>query len=89
MTEVECYTHIAMGTLIDPELTWGRADFLFSEPSILSGSATALDLGGTLFYFNSSSSPEAADRWALLQDWYCVGDALRASALREQPEQVA
>jgi hypothetical protein len=56
---------------------YGRADYLYADSGFLGGVASLVDLTGTLVYYNASHSPAAADRLALMQDWYCVGDAFR------------
>jgi hypothetical protein len=53
------------------------SDFLFAQPSFLSGAARVLDLGGTYDSYNTSDSAEEADFTALQMDWYVVGNDLR------------
>lgn len=54
--------------------------FLFARPTFLGGMATVLDMGGTLFNYNSSESAEEADRVALSMDFHAVGlDMKRAT----------
>lgn len=48
-------------------------NFLFADPSFLSGLATALDLGGTLVEFNQSPNGQFADARALASDWAVTG----------------
>ena len=57
-------------------------DFLFAHPSFLGGMAQAMDLGGTLFLFNNSRTPEEADLRAMKSDWITVGDDIRAAMER-------
>jgi len=57
-------------------------DFLFTTPSMLSGVARVVDLGGLFDAYNASPSPEIADRRAAAADWQTVrGDLLRAAQL--------
>jgi len=50
---------------------------LISQPSFVRGAARALDIGSTLDVYNTSPDESTADYWALLNDWYQVGDCLR------------
>lgn len=47
--------------------------YLFARPNFLGGAAYIMDLGNTLFMFNDSPTPEAADYMALKNDWVLVG----------------
>ena len=54
-------------------------DLLYARPSLLSGLARTLDVGGTFDAYNTSASPDEADRLATTSDWYAVGaDLTRA-----------
>lgn len=53
------------------------ASSLFARPSLKSGAARVLDLGGTFDLYNTSESGEQADLAALEHDWHCVGSSLR------------
>lgn len=57
----------------------GRTDFLFAQPSVLTGLARVLDFGGTLsrHSYNESRSPQEADALAIQNDWAVVGVDLR------------
>lgn len=59
----------------------GRSDFLFAEPSFLTGVARTLDLFGTLkdHSYNKSPTPGEADARAIANDWTVVGGDLRAA----------
>ena len=58
-----------------------RSDFLFAEPSFLSGVARILDVGGTFDGYNISRDGLQADARALYADWRIVGqDLVRAAA---------
>lgn len=58
-------------------------DLLHPRPSLLSGAARVLDLGGTLTEFRlrerPAKSPAAADYLALKCDWEAVGNDIRAA----------
>jgi hypothetical protein len=47
--------------------------FLFADSNLITGMATALDLGGTLIIYNNSRTPEEADARALASDWKITG----------------
>lgn len=51
-----------------------KSDFLFAQPTLLSGAARVLDLGGRLDKYNESSD---ADGIALANDWFMVGEDLK------------
>lgn len=53
------------------------SDFLFSNPSFLSGVARTLDLWAQLDSYNISPSPASADAVALRNDWRAVEEYLR------------
>ncbi len=57
-------------------------DFLYAHPSFIGGMAEAMDLGGTLFLFNESRTPEEADYYAMRSDWMAVGEDIRAAMER-------
>ena len=50
-----------------------RSDFLFAQPSLLSGFARTLDIGASFDGYNSSATPEEADARATFSDWSMVG----------------
>jgi hypothetical protein len=54
-------------------------NFLFADPSFLSGLGSVLDLGGTLVEFNQSRSGQEADARALASDWAVAGKDVRAA----------
>ena len=60
--------------------------FLFANPSFTQGFASAIDIGGTLTVYNTSSTPEEADRRAIASDWAAVWDDLWA-AIRDELQQ--
>lgn len=49
------------------------SELLFARPSFLQGMARLFDLGDTLSEYNSSLSPEQADRLAIASDWRAIG----------------
>ena len=51
--------------------------FLFARPSFLEGLARIFDFGGSLNQYNTSATPEEADKRALRSDWLAVGDDMR------------
>ena len=58
--------------------------FLFSDGSIIEGVARLWDFGDSLTEFNRALTPEQADFFAMMADWYPIGDDFRA-AFREYP----
>lgn len=56
-----------------------KSDFLFSEPSYLSGVARTLDLWGQYDEYNKSLSTAEADQRALASDWIAVGQDLQCA----------
>jgi len=63
-------------------------DFLFASPSFLTGAGRVLDLGASLerSSYNMSLTPEAADRWAIANDWLVVGQDLNRAMRLHDPE---
>lgn len=63
-------------------------NFLFANPSFLSGWAAVLDVAGTLNEYNQSRTGQEADARALASDWAVVGkDIQKAAANFEAKEQ--
>ena len=54
-------------------------DFLFSQPSVLSGVASIIDLYGVSNDFNTSRTEEEADMMALRSDWITIGKDIRSA----------
>ncbi|MBM2813033.1 MAG: hypothetical protein HW416_3792 [Chloroflexi bacterium] len=52
------------------------SDFLFAQPSWLSGAARTLDVAGHFDEYNESPTGAIADAKALFSDWRIVGDSL-------------
>ena len=52
---------------------------LYATPTLLSGAARVLDLGGTFNLYNFSRTGTEADRRAICEDWLQVGDDLRGA----------
>lgn len=52
---------------------------LYAMPSVLSGLARTLDIGGTFDSYNESPDEAIADARALASDFAAIGDDLRAS----------
>jgi hypothetical protein len=65
--------------------TGPRSDFLFVQPSVVSGLARLLDLWATFDAYNVSRSPHEADARALRADWRVTGQDL-ADAMARTPE---
>lgn len=57
------------------------SDFLFAHPSILSGAARVLDLGGVFDDYNVSATPTQADARAARADWLAVGNDLATAMM--------
>jgi hypothetical protein len=53
------------------------SDFLFAEPSFISGTARLLDLHCLFDSYNTSPSGAEADYKALLADWSAVGQDIQ------------
>lgn len=49
------------------------SELLFARPSFLEGMARLFDFGDTLSEYNSSLTPEQADRLAIASDWRAIG----------------
>jgi len=56
--------------------TKGYSDYLFAQPSLISGMARLLDLCGVYDSYNSS---EKADFMATFADWYSVGQDVQSA----------
>jgi hypothetical protein len=65
-----------------------QTDFLFSQPSFLSGMASSIDMWGELNAYNVSAEGKQADENAIAADWLVVGqdifDALQQQALESE-----
>ena len=55
------------------------SNYLFANPSFLSGAARTLDLWGTFDTYNESLTKEQADYWGLYSDWLAVGKDMLSS----------
>lgn len=53
-----------------------KSDFLFAQPSGLSGCARTIDLFGTFDEYNNSDTTLEADTKAIASDWIIVGQDL-------------
>jgi len=66
------------------------SDYLFAQPSWLSGAARTLDLAGQFDAYNESPTEAIADAKASFLDWRAVGDllvdALKAVKLEAKSE---
>jgi len=67
-----------------------RSDFLFAQPSYLSGAARILDIFGVFDSYNERPNPEEADAQAMYADWRITGqdiiDAVAAFDAEVEPE---
>ncbi len=52
-------------------------DFLTPRSSVLTGMGTLLNLAGSYYFYNISSTPAEADARALASDWKIVGQDFR------------
>jgi hypothetical protein len=50
-----------------------QSDFLFAQPSFVSGASRVIDLWAQLDDYNRSDTPAEADAKALAADWIIVG----------------
>lgn len=64
-----------------------RSDFLFARPSFTEGVARLFDFGNGLDEYNRSESETQADIRALRNDWYAIGDDLRAAMSKHAEEE--
>lgn len=55
---------------------------LFAQPSVISGAARLVDLGGVFDKYNRSETEVQADSRALASDWSAVGANLREALER-------
>ncbi len=51
--------------------------FLYARPSFLEGVGRIIDFGNILQKYNTSSTPELADKKAIQSDWLAVGNDMR------------
>jgi hypothetical protein len=63
-------------------------DFLFANPSFLTGAGRVIDLGASLerASYNLSRTPREADERAITQDWAAVGGDLAGAIENAKPE---
>ena len=53
--------------------------FLFSTPSFLTGAGTVINLAGNYYKYNTSPSTLEADLRAIRNDFWVIGDDIRAA----------
>jgi hypothetical protein len=58
-------------------------DLLFAESSFLTGAASAINIAGNFYQFNSSATEVEADHKAIKCDWAMVGQDLRIACEKE------
>ena len=63
-----------------------RTDFLFAQPSLLSGAARVMDVGSVFTGYNKSVNGFIADTRALRLDWLMVGADLLHAMLQIELE---
>ena len=56
-----------------------QSDFLFAQPSFVSGAGRILDLWGQFDDYNRSDTPAEADEKAIAADWLVVGQDILAA----------
>jgi hypothetical protein len=61
-----------------------KSDFLFAQPSGLSGCARTIDLFGVFDEYNSSDTTTEADAKAIASDWLIVGQDLMDAVRSEE-----
>ena len=54
-----------------------KADFLFAQPSFMTGIASAFDLTGGLTEYTPYDTRDEANRKALLSDWFVTGQDIQ------------
>ena len=64
-----------------------KTDFLFAQPSFVSGAARVFDLWGTFDDYNSSDTIREADAKAIAADWLIVGQDL-SDAIEQQNKEL-
>ena len=63
-----------------------KTDFLFAQPSFVSGVARTLDLWGQFDEYNRSETPNEADSQAIASDWFVVGQDLSDAIEQDESE---
>lgn len=66
----------------------GKSDFLFANPTFLTGLGRTIDLGAVLerSSYNISPTPSEADALAIANDWWAVGHDLRKAVTTAKVE---
>jgi len=64
------------------------SDFLFANPTFLTGAGRVIDLGASLerYSYNLSRTPGEADTRAIVQDWAAVGGDLSRAIEESVPK---
>jgi hypothetical protein len=63
-----------------------QSDFLFAEPSFMSGAGRIVDLWGQFDDYNRSDTPAEADAKAIASDWLVVGQDIQDVVEQNQSE---
>jgi hypothetical protein len=66
-----------------------KSDFLFAEPSLLSGSARLFDFYGLYDEYNVSPTEAQADAIATFSDWMVTGKDLEQALAKYEDSQEA
>lgn len=66
-----------------------KSDFLFAQPSLLSGTARLLDFEGLYDEYNISPTEAQADAMAALADWLVTGNDLLEAMQQQEHIKVA
>lgn len=59
--------------------------FLTSDSTVFTGMASAMNIGGNFYGFNSSATPVEADRRALASDWGMTGKDVASALAQARP----
>jgi hypothetical protein len=70
---------VAIKLATRPPDTLTMSDYLFAQPSFLSGVGRLADLGGVFDDYNTSETVEQAETRAMRADWQDVGSDIRAA----------
>lgn len=75
------WPYLNCGSIRCPDTMHSKStsDFLFAQPSFVSGAARLLDLFGLFDSYNTSNNEAEADYKALLADWRAVGEDIQTA----------
>ena len=66
-----------------------KSDFLFAQPSLMSGVGRVFDLWGQFDDYNRSETPLEADAKAIASDWLIVGQDLSDAIEHDEEDESA